>query len=414
MKFDSLDLASDRAASLLRAAAAKYGDWLLAAADRLDHFLLLGAEAAPGLWFIGAKTTSSDQATPARSLSVGGGGLDAADAMVACIGEAIERESQHERPGDIATSVAIESLNLDPAFEEVMQQLLGRSGDQLRCSIDLVNARSLDGGDPVLLPADWCLRRALPGMLRIPGAALSTGCAAGTDFNDAAVRALLELIERDAAALWWLGGVPPLGVAAESLAGIAAVTTLEELRRGAAGRRTLLLDISSDLGVPVCAAVSHEADGRGLACGIAARLSPAAAAKAALIEMCQMELGLELARYKQSTLGAEHLTGDDTRHLHRARTIDVAIGDRFRPQNGAQDISQRMSRGSGNELAGLAEVLAASGIAAWLVDLSRPEWPRHVVKAIAPGLQLFPADLPVTRLSKLPSKVATAVTVMPF
>ena len=62
------------------------------------------------------------------------------------------------------------------------------------------------GGHDVLLPADWCLRRATGQQRLRPRTALSVGVAAGPTFDWAASRALLELVERDAASLWWIGG----------------------------------------------------------------------------------------------------------------------------------------------------------------------------------------------------------------
>ena len=69
-----------------------------------------------------------------------------------------------------------------------------------------MTARSLATGSDVLVPADWCVRRAPRRMGLQPPWILGSGVAAGPDWDWAASRALLELIERDAVALWWLGG----------------------------------------------------------------------------------------------------------------------------------------------------------------------------------------------------------------
>lgn len=105
----------------------------------------------------------------------------------------------------------------------------------------------------------------------MPGAALSTGCAAGPSFEAAAARALLELVERDAASLWWIGGRRARPVAAAGAANVEAVRLLASLREWSKERTTWLLDITTDIEIPTLAAVSVDADGRGLACGLAAR-----------------------------------------------------------------------------------------------------------------------------------------------
>ena len=46
---------------------------------------------------------------------------------------------------------------------------------------------------------------------------LSTGCAAGVLLDAAITSAIFELVERDAASLWWEGGRPPRPVSNEAL-----------------------------------------------------------------------------------------------------------------------------------------------------------------------------------------------------
>jgi ribosomal protein S12 methylthiotransferase accessory factor YcaO len=67
-------------------------------------------------------------------------------------------------------------------------------------------ATRITDGNEVLLPADLCLRRPTAQQEIRPPFALSTGSAAGTSWDEAALHGLLELIERDAAGLWWRGG----------------------------------------------------------------------------------------------------------------------------------------------------------------------------------------------------------------
>ena len=148
----------------------------------------------------------------------------------------------------------------------------------------------LDGPGSIWLPAGLCLRQP-PGPQGFPPPwPLSIGCAAGPSPEAARLHALLELVERDAAALWWRGGHRGRPVALEDPAAAAAVALLAVLRRGRPGRHSWLLDLTTDLGVPVMAALSTAADGRGFCCGLAARPGRAAAARAAVREMAQGEL----------------------------------------------------------------------------------------------------------------------------
>src|SRR5207237_935432 len=117
--------------------------------------------------------------------------------------------------------------------------------------LDWIDAREVGSGRVVALPADLCLRRA-PECRRIePVGPLSTGVAAGPDFAFAAVRGGLELCERDAAALWWLGGRLPRAFPLEHPASVAGTKLIGALRQDRTDRQTLLLDLTTDLEVPV-------------------------------------------------------------------------------------------------------------------------------------------------------------------
>ena len=59
-------------------------------------------------------------------------------------------------------------------------------------------------------------------------------------------------------------------------------TLLAQLRQGASARRSWLLDITTEIGVPCVAAVSCMADGFGFAFGLAARPTLEAAARSAV------------------------------------------------------------------------------------------------------------------------------------
>ena len=104
---------------------------------------------------------------------------------------------------------------------------------------------------------------------------------------------------------------------------IAARTLLAELRQGAAGRRSWLLDITTDIGVPCIAAVSCRADGFGLAFGLAARPTLRAAARSAILEMCQIELAHAVVEAKLRERGEAALNEKDRIHRRRATMLNA-------------------------------------------------------------------------------------------
>jgi ribosomal protein S12 methylthiotransferase accessory factor YcaO len=123
--------------------------------------------------------------------------------------------------------------------------------------------------------------------------ATSNGCAAGETPDAAAAAALWECVERDAVALWWHGG---WAAGALPLAMIDQSQPRLSWWLDQRSRVTWLLDLTTDIGLPVVAAVSAEPDGRHIALGSAARPVLAEAAIAAVTEMVQTEVSMDQAR----------------------------------------------------------------------------------------------------------------------
>jgi ribosomal protein S12 methylthiotransferase accessory factor len=83
----------------------------------------------------------------------------------------------------------------------------------------------------------------------------SNGCAAGNTIEEAIVQGFLELVERDAYAIWWYNRVQRPAVDL----GAFEDTYVRDLQSqlAATGRRVWVLDITNDLGVPSFVAISH-------------------------------------------------------------------------------------------------------------------------------------------------------------
>jgi ribosomal protein S12 methylthiotransferase accessory factor len=402
-----IDMHSGSAAALLKALAARHGAALAEGARLPKRLFLIGSPWAPGLAFVGGEADTQrlpEPPTPATTFSLAGSGERIEDALASCIGECAERLSQVERPGDAVRECTLAEARSEamPAAVALIERLHRAPDaapmDAAPMPAAWVRARALSTGGDCLVPADWCLRRRRPGPLALPGAALSTGCAAGTSFEAAAARALLELVERDAASLWWIGGRRPRPVAADSAAMAEATRLLAGLRQHSRERATWLLDIAGDLDIPALAAVSVDGDGKGLACGLAARLSAQEAARAAVFEMCQMELALPVVEMKRRQRGDAGLNATDRRHLARATGVGAGSCELLHPLGVPR--RDALPDGSVEPLAVLREVFARAGLEAALVDLTRSEIGIPVAWALAPGLQLMPCDLHVDRLQR--------------
>lgn len=399
-------------AGLLRALAHRHGELIASAARSLTRMFLLRGPWAPGLRFAGGLVTaaSADASAPEslrslnHTLSVGGGGASIEDALASCIGEAVERLSQFKRPADIAAVSTISDVHdrLLPGVRQRVAQLCSLAGHDKCAKFDWIEGISGITQAKCLIPADWCLRSGAHHPLAVPGAALSTGVAAGPTFEAAALRAILELIERDAVALWWIGGRRARAPTLDAALVREAHDVLSSLRQGNQDRVSWILDLTSDLHVPVMAALSVCPDGRGLACGFGARLTAKDAARAAIYELCQMELGLNLAEAREATGGAAKLSDDDRAKLSLARDIDTESCALLHPSiavaSGDAMLGATQDEGS---FSALLRYLSDLRIEVALVDLTRAEFAIPVVAAVAPGLQLMPAQFLTKRLDEV-------------
>lgn len=211
--------------------------------------------------------------------------------------------------------------------------------------------------------------------LREPGDAAAVciadtcGCASGPSPMDAELRALLELIERDAIGRWWYGKRDRPQLPIELIEDEPVLVAF--LRNRARSARAF--DITSDLDIPAVAAVSWDADGRRVCMGFSSRMTFGSAMKDAMIEMLQGEIALDqrsavkdpMLEEWQKAVSAEAfpvLTPVSPRDLHESPVETEASRDRC------------------------LAALHRAGCETYFVDQTRPEFGVPVVRAISPSL----------------------------
>lgn len=368
---------------------------LLEAAAQFRRIFQLEAPEAPGLVCFGAEVDPAlidpmHRGSPL--LGVSGVGLSMQEAFQRCAGEGIECLSQLQSRDD----VLVRRAGPENAPASALEEFVAASAPGAIGGLSWCPARRLTDGQDVLLPADICLRRPEAQRDFAPPFPLSIGSAAGTSWDAAALHALLELIERDAASLWWRGGrrgsaVPP-GVGMEPL--------LAELRHaGLASRRSWLLDITTDIGIPTVAAVSCQADGFGFAFGLATRPTLAAAARSATLEMCQLELAYAVIEAKRRERGEEALNDRDRVHLRRATAINADRCVLLQPLAAPVEHLRIDSPDPGAALEVIAKRLGGSGIEVFGIDLTRRRFGIPVARLMAPSLQIEPSEIVSPRLA---------------
>ena len=230
----------------------------------------------------------------------------------------------------------------------------------------------------------------------------SNGNAAGSCLEDAVVQGFLELVERDAVALWWYNRTRAAGVDLDSCG--------DDWVRGQVGvhqraqREMWVLDLTSDLGVPVMAALSRRTDDarEDIVFGFGAHFDPAVAARRAVAELAQMLPGVlhrptgdldfrvddpEADRwYRYATLDNQpHLAADPSRCPRRAADFD------YRPR---PDLAQ--------DVQAIVELADRHGLEVLVLDQTRPDIGLPVVKVVVPGLRSFWSRFAPGRLFDVP------------
>jgi ribosomal protein S12 methylthiotransferase accessory factor len=148
-----------------------------------------------------------------------------------------------------------------------------------------------------------------------------------------------------------------------------------------------------------------------MACGLSSRLVAADAAKAAILEMCQMEMAAPVADAKRADRGEAALNEADRRHLRRAEFL-AAECELLHPRCASALATSDPVPDSG--LDGLVSRLSRRGIRLFLLDHTRKDIGVPVVRAVSPDLQPFSVAVSTERLARARSGNGGSDTVIPL
>ena len=209
----------------------------------------------------------------------------------------------------------------------------------------------------------------------------------------------LELVERDATAIWWYGRHRRPAADLDELDD-AGLSALLDWHRGR-DRVHHLLDITTDLGIPCVASVSLTKDGSGFACGLATGLSIGSAVRSAIVEMCQMELSHHIVALKRRQRGDTALNRHDLAQVDRARLVDAGT-PAIQPKGLPNDWRGLSDNSADAELSfqDLLQRIEEFGYSIYVVSLTRDRLAIPVSKVIATGLQPYPSEVQTSRLTK--------------
>ncbi len=234
----------------------------------------------------------------------------------------------------------------------------------------------------------------------------SNGCSAGNALEEAILQGLMELVERDAVAIWWYNRIsrPPVDINSFG------VPYLRELQAyyASINREIWVLDITSDLGIPVFAGVSIRVDKpvEDIILGFGAHLDPRVALLRAITEVnqflpCVMGINADgSTRYMFPDQGAIEWWQNATIANQPYLTSDEAL-----PHKTLSDYPQLASDDLKKDINLCVEIARDHDLEVLVLDQTRPDIGLNVVKVIVPGLRHFWRRLGPGRLYDVPVKL---------
>ncbi|MGN9844164.1 TOMM precursor leader peptide-binding protein [Nonomuraea sp. H19] len=229
----------------------------------------------------------------------------------------------------------------------------------------------------------------------------SNGNAAGSSLEDAVVQGFLELVERDAVALWWYNRVRR---PAFDLAGFSD-PWMNELQEVYAGldRELHVLDLTTDLGVPVAAVISRRVKGpaEDILMAFGAHFDARIAVQRALAEMNQfmpavIDVG-EDGGARRHFPDSDQLTWWKHARLEEHPYLAPA-GPPVPPSVYDQPFTTDLL----DDIDAARALVEGRGMEMLVLDQTRPDIGLPVVKVIVPGLRHFWRRLAPGRLYDVP------------
>jgi len=239
-------------------------------------------------------------------------------------------------------------------------------------AIDWTPAWSLGTRERRLVPFTYCYAGAPAETGGAYCAPNGNGVAAGASLEEAILQALLELVERDAVAIWWYNALVRPRFDLSRVRDPYLERTLAHHRRQ--GAEVWALDLTHDLELPVCAAIRRDPQGC-FSVGFGSHLDPELAAQRAFTELDQLGDGKHPGTGKP-LLDTARLP--DRRFLFPAESSGALRAHAgFDGPHLAADIEECQRR------------LHARGLEVLVIDKTRPDFELHVAQVIVPGLRHF-------------------------
>lgn len=231
------------------------------------------------------------------------------------------------------------------------------------------------------------------------GFANSNGNAAGNTLEEAILQGFMELVERDAVAIWWYNRLQRPLVDLDSFQDpyLSELQTYYQER----DREFWVLDLTSDLGIPVFAAVSRRIQGKELVvAGYGAHLDSKIALMRAVTEMNQFLSRVEIQYPHRLEAGLYQWLTDAT-----IANQPYLVPDSQATPKVYADYPQCWSDDLREDVLHCVAIAKKQNLETLVLDQTRPDIGLNVVKVIVPGLRHFLPRFATGRLYNVPVKM---------
>jgi bacteriocin biosynthesis cyclodehydratase domain-containing protein len=227
----------------------------------------------------------------------------------------------------------------------------------------------------------------------------SNGCAAGSCREEAILQGFLELVERDAVAIWWYNRLRCPGVDVESFE-VPYFARLQD-HFAAHHRQLWVLDLTTDLGVPTFAAVSRRTDtaAQDIIFGFGSHFDALTAVSRAITEHNQF---LPYVFSGTPDQPAPRSLMTDWFVNAKVEEQSYLLPDESVAPKRRADYAHHRSTDLADDVRGCVALAQRHGLQTLVVDQSRPDVGLSVVKVIVPGLRHFWARFGPGRLYDVP------------
>jgi ribosomal protein S12 methylthiotransferase accessory factor len=225
----------------------------------------------------------------------------------------------------------------------------------------------------------------------------SNGCAAGNTREEAIIQGFLELVERDAYAIWWYNRLPRTELDLTQFQD-SYVRDLQA-QFADAGRKLWVLDITTDLGIPSYVAIMHwmQNGHENIEFGSGAHFDRRIALLRSLTELTQfMSIGMMGggSGEKPTLDGVTPLRLDDYPFLIPSRNPLLPPAPSLRVHDNTRD-----------QVNACVEIALRAGYDFLVLDQTRPDVEVPVVRVLVPGLRHFYRRFAPGRLYDVPVKL---------